>query len=225
MKKIIILFLSLFFITENIFACMPFSKHDIIVGEFQKAYKDKKLTNINYKTNKEQVGYYIDILKLSEPFYDKNNSYNKPHNLKSIKSFYSDGLNGNWIENLSEYKKGDNVIIVAYDPSGEKEYSVEAIGKLVCKNGKIDIQNAQGYETSWDKEMWWCGNFHPKDVMTKKELLQKLEEKYNFCETEDTKNNSNKEKKSNNNNKILASVIGVIVGIFIVMFLNKRKNS
>ncbi len=182
--KILISLIILWIFIQKGFACMPHTKQEIIIGTFEREYEGDFPKKWFYENTEEVIAKYIDFSWLEKPFakfYKKIWKYFFYDFKKLPKSYKRE----HWtkIINLDGFKKGDKIIMVSdyQDWDFEDYYTISAIAKLKCDWKNLKITNAKWYNITWEKSMWQCGNYKPKNVFSKKELLEKLEEKYNFC--------------------------------------------
>lgn len=151
-------------------ACMPHTPSLIITW----TYEWSKTDTLPYRFyDDERSVEFIEISNTGKPF---AGSYTKLWKKYFIETEFD----------ASQYQEGDSIIMLADYINGsdiilETYFSVFEIAKLECINDILTLIHPQWMTKDWGKNLWQCWNYTPNWVMDEKELLQKLQETYNLC--------------------------------------------
>lgn len=151
-------------------ACMPHTPSLIITW----TYKWSKIDTLPYRFYGEDRSVeFIDISNVGKPFAE---NYTKLWKKYFIEEEFDDSEYQDWdfIIMLADYINGSDIILETY-------FSIFEIAKLECDNNTLSITYPQWITKQWWENLWQCGNYTPEWVMDEKELLQKLQETYNLC--------------------------------------------
>lgn len=194
MKKISTVILLSIFLLQYTLACLPPSPHDIILGTFQWEYvADFPKNYFNTQTGNVQAK-YLSLTNIEKPFtkQDLKGYTVSMYNPNIWKYFFYDVINNNTSikfslkkEDIKNLSKWDTIIALSFLINGRFSdyYSISSLWKLECKGKNLVIKNIGENKLNWEKETWQCGNYKPDNVLSKQELLAKLQQKYNFCKT------------------------------------------
>lgn len=148
-------------------ACAPFSPNLITVWEYNWTYEKEFPYEISWRKifvnldNKEKI-FWNNYLDFGKYYYVNTDRIN-----------------------IDKYKKWDLLIAVAdYNNWDFEEYfEIYEVWKISCKNDdEFFIEYKEWKKTSFWKEMWYCWNYEPEDVMSEEELLGKIKDKYKTCD-------------------------------------------
>ena len=160
MKKLFLTILFLIFQTTITFACMPHSPANLITWIYE-GIETKKHPNWS-------ILQFIKLKDVKKPFaldYTKLWKYYFLHSDNNDADF-----------SMKNYKNWDQIIAIAdyNDWSYEDYFAVYEIGKLELLKDKLVIYEKQWTIKNWWKNLWWCWNHRPNNVMDEKDLLKEI---------------------------------------------------
>ncbi|MCP4523605.1 MAG: hypothetical protein GY828_05310 [Candidatus Gracilibacteria bacterium] len=164
--KILLAILGFIFLLQNeVRACAPFTTNQIIVGKYN-GLMDKIVPE---REGKFQFIDYKNTEKLFSKFHIGVGEY-----------YFVDTKR----IDLSGFKKGDIIISISdYDDGFHEEYyTIYEMGKVTCSpNNEIKIENREGKIKEFGKKIWTCPSEAPDYILSEKEILKKINERYGIC--------------------------------------------